>query len=368
MERTDEACAIYINNIDCNAVGEEDIADWLKLLGEVRSVTRRYSTATKETGLRVLFRHATAANLAVQFLDGVVFRDKDRPLAITSTVFVKSTNAKDAAGGGLVDATAAPMPPAGVGSAPKVAASRALLPHNHLMPVDLQMDYQLVAAVPAVLEAEKSLGSSPDENPLFSLTSIAGCGEMFGKLCRLQEAFVTLSSRAGELEAQLEQSRAKVNRRLLASSADSGSALESVAEASLKVPFRVVASMKLCAGGVAPEPQHIFAALHDAFGPLARFECSPQADGSVSVTAEFATAAQATAALGALAAAVGGSKRPREETMMATKAEWLRKLGSWTEGAVRLTRREALARMTLASALRNDRLVSEAQALVDSWE
>ena len=220
----DEACAINIGNIDCNAVSEDDIVDWLKLLGEVKSISRRYNPTTNETGYRLVFRHAATANLAVQFVDGVVFRDKERPLSITSSVFTKSAKigSSGISGEAMEDSGGASAPPAGVDNAAdqRVAQGRTILPSNQQMPDDLQMDFQLVCTIPQLLEAERIASGADDvstDDSLFALGPelLHGSQEAFKTLQELQLKYICVRREAEELDTKLEAKRAHVNELLL---------------------------------------------------------------------------------------------------------------------------------------------------------
>ena len=398
----DEACAINIGNIDCNAVSEDDIVDWLKLLGEVKSISRRYNPTTNETGYRLVFRHAATANLAVQFVDGVVFRDKERPLSITSSVFTKSAKigSSGISGEAMEDSGGASAPPAGVDNAAdqRVAQGRTILPSNQQMPDDLQMDFQLVCTIPQLLEAERIASGADDvstDDSLFALGPelLHGSQEAFKTLQELQLKYICVRREAEELDTKLEAKRAHVNELLLGGhnrrQSDgtrspppgavggwgSQAAAESVELATSLIPLRITTTATPPKSLLVTSSLALFQSIHDSFGPVARLECSSSADGaSLSIVVEFARRQQAQIALRVLQKSASSTKlgqkrirdehdQPRED--QSEHVNLLRSIGTWTEGAVRLSTRDSSSRTTLRSM--DQTSLRQAQVLVDSW-
>ena len=233
------------------------------------------------------------------------------------------------------------------------------------------------------------------DDSLFALGPelLHGSQEAFKTLQELQLKYICVRREAEELDTKLEAKRAHVNELLLGGhnrrQSDgtrspppgavggwgSQAAAESVELATSLIPLRITTTATPPKSLLVTSSLALFQSIHDSFGPVARLECSSSADGaSLSIVVEFARRQQAQIALRVLQKSASSTKlgqkrirdehdQPRED--QSEHVNLLRSIGTWTEGAVRLSTRDSSSRTTLRSM--DQTSLRQAQVLVDSW-
>ncbi|KEG10665.1 hypothetical protein DQ04_03441020 [Trypanosoma grayi] len=143
MTTRDEARVVHVFVEDQSVVLADDVHDWLKIIDDIEEMKMQYDTAQQRSFYWVRFKHAPAAQQAVNYLDGE--RLKNQVIHIRSTVYTKRT-ASDAD----AEENSAPDAP----EKGETLVANPLLPLNHQMPSDLQVDVALVDCIPELVSAD----------------------------------------------------------------------------------------------------------------------------------------------------------------------------------------------------------------------
>lgn len=198
----EEGRSVYIYDLDQTVVTTTDVHDWLSHLGHVEAVTLRYNPATNSTAFRVVMGSAEQANIALNHLDGSMF--KNSVARIESTVYSKSVKAP-AAGAPNGPILMSPSGVAVVAQDEKPFISEAL-PHNHLLPTEYQLVSPLAEWADRLLKAENGELSKQDDAVTATEGTSSSTKSVLASLKALQETqarLASLVSERDELNAQV---------------------------------------------------------------------------------------------------------------------------------------------------------------------
>ncbi|RNF09841.1 hypothetical protein TraAM80_01866 [Trypanosoma rangeli] len=197
MGTRDDARVVHVSVEDQSAVLVEDVHDWLRIIGDVEETKVQYDTARRCPFYWVRFKHASAAQLAVNYLDGEKL--KNHVIHISSNVYAKRLPAE-------VNAEDLALAKRAEGEQQVVANPN--MPLNHQMPPDLRMDTLLVDSIPALL----STAAKDSEHH-----------GLVRQLRQLQESYCHVQEAIREAEGCIQKTDEEVGQLLRGSEASSGS-------------------------------------------------------------------------------------------------------------------------------------------------
>ncbi|ESL08801.1 hypothetical protein TRSC58_03490 [Trypanosoma rangeli SC58] len=197
MATRDDARVVHVSVEDQSAVLVEDVHDWLRIIGDVEETKVQYDTVRRCPFYWVRFKHASAAQLAVNYLDGEKL--KNHVIRISSKVYTKRLP---------VEANAEDPALAKRDEEEQQAVANPNMPLNHQMPPDLRMDTPLVDSIPALLSAAAEDSEHHD---------------LVRQLRQLQESYCHVQEAIREAEGCIRKTDEEVGQLLRGSEAPSGS-------------------------------------------------------------------------------------------------------------------------------------------------
>ncbi|RNF26448.1 uncharacterized protein Tco025E_01170 [Trypanosoma conorhini] len=198
MATRDDARVVHVFVEDQLAVLLEDVHDWLRIIDEVEETKVQYDTARRCSFYWVRFKHASAAQLAVNYLDGEKL--KNHVIHISSSVYTKRLPLEAAAEGHAL---------AERENRDQQVVANPNLPLNHRMPPELRMDTPLVDSIPALLS------TAAEGSERHSLVQ---------QLRQLQESYCHVQDAIREAEENMRATDKEVGQLLRGGAAPSGSA------------------------------------------------------------------------------------------------------------------------------------------------